>query len=408
MVAKKTRDPALDLPHRRLRQAVAIRDWLLGEAREIRDANIILEGLCLKLIDAGLPLDRGISAVELRHAERAANARIWERGKGAREHLYGHEEGGSLMTGRRPLAEAHRRGEWLLLWLPDLPDDAYYMVGELKAAGFVHHVSIPVVLLNGMRNGFTFATKDPGGFSAENIALLRTVYPALAALMEVLALNRIMGEVLRMYVGDEPHRRILSGDVRRGEVLRIRAAILFADMRAYTELTSSMAPERATALVNQYYDCIVPSVEERAGEVLKFIGDGILGIFRAGPGEEAEACWRAFGAAAAALETVGARNAKAEVPFEVGIALHFGEVAYGNVGSGARLDYTVIGRDVNLGARIAGLCGPLGRRLLVSADFEARLENAGLVPLGPQRLKGIADAQEVFARARSPKERVRE
>ena len=111
-----------------------------------------------------------------------------------------------------------------------------------------------------------------------------------------------------MYVGDEPHRRILSGDVRRGEVLRIRAAMLFADMRNFTGITGAMSEEEATDLVNQYYDCIVPPIDERGGEVLKFIGDGILAIFRAGEDKEVEACWRALAAARAGLETVARRN----------------------------------------------------------------------------------------------------
>lgn len=394
-----SRGQVADLPEDRFRKAVAIRDWLLGEAREISDPNIILEGLCLKLRRAGVPVDRGISAIELRHAETAANARIWERGKGAREHLYAHGRGGSLMDGRRPLAEAHATGEWLSLWLPDTPDDAYYMVADLKARGFVHHLSIPVVLLNGMRNGFTFATKRAGGFSDHDIAVLRAVYPALAALMEVLALHRIMHEVLRTYVGNEPHQRILSGDVRRGEVLRIRAAILFADMRGYTELTSSMAAEAATELVNQYYDCIVPPVDSRGGEVLKYIGDAVMAIFRAGRGEETEACWRALAAAQAGLENVDARNAgkdRGAPAFDVGIALHFGEAAYGNVGSGTRLDYTVIGRDVNLAARIAGLCGVHNRRLLVSRAFKDCIEGAELKPFGRHALKGLPEPEEVF------------
>lgn len=391
-------DPVANLPHDRFRQAVAIRDWLLGEAREIRDPNIILEGICLKLRDAGVAVDRGISAIELRHAEHAANARIWERGKGAREHLYDHHRHGSLLTGRHPLAEAHRTGEWVVLWLPDTPDDAYEEVSDLKSRGYVHHVSIPVALLNGMRNGFTFATKRRAGFSTDDIAVLRVVYPALAALMEVLALHRILREVVRMYVGNEPHLRILSGDVVRGEVLRIRAAILFADMRGYTSLTSSMSEERATDLVNQYYDCIVPPVDERGGEVLKFIGDGLLAIFRAGEGEDYDACWRAFAAARTGLENVDARNAALDggTPFDVGIALHFGDAAYGNVGSGARLDYTVIGRDVNLAARIAGLCGTLDRRLLVSEAFKGRLKREELKSVGTYELKGLSDPEEVF------------
>ena len=386
------------LPDARFRKAVGIRDWLLGEARLIRDANVIVEGLCLKLREAGVPVDRGISAIELRHAETAANARIWERGMGpAREHLYAHGQAGSDLTGRRPLAEAHRRDEWLLLWLPDTPDDAFYMVADLKARGYVHHVSIPVLLLNGMRNGFTFATKQAAGFSDDDVAVLRVVYPALAALMEILAVHRVMREVLGMYVGHEPRQRILSGDVRRGEVLHIRAAILFADMRGYTELTSSMTAEAATELVNQYYDCVVPPVDARGGEVLKFIGDGVLAIFRADTGAETEACWRAFAAAQAGLARVGARNeAGAAIPFDVGIALHFGETAYGNVGSGARLDYTVIGRDVNLAARIAGLCGSQNRRLLVSQACQRFIAGADLRPLGAFTLKGLPAPEQVF------------
>ena len=259
------------------------------------------------LRDAGVPIDRTTSAVELRHAERAANARIWEFGGSAREYLYAHERG-SDASGKRPLAEAHRLKDWIFTWLPDTPDDAYDIVAPLKAAGYTHHIAVPVVLPNGMHNGFTFATRAPNGFSDQDVALLRSIFPTLAALQEVLALQRVMREVMRMYVGDEPHLRILSGDVRRGEVLRIRAAILFADMRDFTGLTAHLSEEAATALVNEYYDCIVPAIDERGGEVLKFMGDGILAIFRAGENGDIEACVRAFAAARAGLLKVARRN----------------------------------------------------------------------------------------------------
>ncbi len=386
------------LSNERLRQALAVRDWLLGEARGIRDPNVILEGLCLKLRDAGVPIDRAVSAIELRHAERAANARVWERGGRAHEDVFAHERG-SDSTGKRPLAEAHRLNEWVFSWLPDLSDDTYDIVAPLKAAGYFHHIAIPVVLPNGMRNGFTFATREPAGFSGEDVAVLRSIMPTLAALQEILATQRVMREVMRMYVGNEPHQRILSGDVRRGEVLRIRAAILFADMRDFTGITSTMAEEAATDLVNQYYDCIVPPIDERGGEVLKFIGDGILAIFRAGADNDVEACWRALAAARAGLEKVDRRNASDDdlVRFDVGIALHFGDAAYGNVGSGARLDYTVIGRDVNLASRIAGLCSTLNQRLLISDAFQSRLVDAEIRNLGAFKLKGVEREEPIFA-----------
>jgi adenylate cyclase len=390
--------PTTILSDERMRLSLAVRDWLLGEAREIGDPNIILEGVSLMLRDAGVPIDRATSAVEFRHAERAANARVWEFGKPAREHLYAHERG-SDARGKRPLAEAHRLNDWLFTWLPDTSDDAFDIVAPLKAAGYTHHIAAPVTLSNGMHNGFTFATRSPNGFTAEDVAVLKSIFPTLAALQEVLALNRVMREVMRMYVGDEPHLRILSGDVRRGEVLRIRAAILFADMRDFTALTAHLQEEAATALVNDYYDCIVPPIDERGGEVLKFMGDGVLAIFRAGESGDIEARVRAFAAARAGLLRVERRNLEQDgvIKFEVGIALHFGNAAYGNVGSGARLDYTVIGSDVNLAARLADLCGELGQGLLLSSSFQSRLSEHELRNLGAFDLKGVAEKQTVFA-----------
>ena len=164
-----------------------------------------------------------------------------------------------------------------------------------------------------------------------------------------------------------------------------------------------MSEEDATDLVNQYYDCIVPPIDERGGEVLKYIGDGILAIFRAteDADNDVEASWRAFAAARAGLERVEKRKGQGDgvVPFDVGIALHFGHPAYGNVGSGARLDYTVIGRDVNLVARVASLCGQLNEPLLLSNTFQARLATEGLRNLGAFQLKGLADEQAIFAPA---------
>jgi adenylate cyclase len=393
---KPVSDLAATLPDERLRLTLALRDWLVGEARDIGDPNVIIEGLCLRLRDAGVPIDRAVSAVEFRHAERAANARIWEFGTPAREHIYGHDRG-SEAKGRRLLAEAHRLNQWIFSWLPDTPDHAYDDVPELKAAGYTHHIAVPVVLPNGMHNGLTFATRAPDGFSDEDVAVLRAIVPTLAALQEILALRRVMREVMRMYVGDEPHLRILSGDVRRGEVLRIRAAILFADMRDFTGLTSRLSEEAATALVNEYYDCIVPPIDERGGEVLKFMGDGILAIFRTGKDSDSEACLRAFAAARAGLLRVVRHNAESHSRFGVGIALHFGNAAFGNVGSGARLDYTVIGRDVNLASRLADLCGELGEGLLLSDAFQSRLSEQELRDLGAFSLKGLDAAQTVFA-----------
>jgi adenylate cyclase len=278
----------------------------------------------------------------------------------------------------------------------DVADDTFGIVPELKQAGFTHYICAPVFFANSMENVFTFATRDPAGFSDEEVDLLRAAYPAMAACQEIMVIHRIMKEVTRTYLGQEPHERILSGDVHRGEVTEIVSAILFADMRGFTALTAEMSAERATALLNEYYDCVVPAVENNGGEVLKFIGDGVLAIFRAEDAGADESA-RALLAAQAGLAAVAERNKTGAPRFEIGIALHFGEAAYGNVGSGVRLDYTVIGRDVNLASRIAALCGQLEKPLLVSSEFRGRLPEKDYLECGVHQLKGLVKPVAIFA-----------
>src|SRR3954466_6623408 len=173
--------------------------------------------------------------------------------------------------------------------------------------------------------------------------------PTIAAMIEIRSVNHRLDTVLRIYVGNEPHRAILSGTIRRGQVSRIRSAILFADMRDYTRLTATLSPEAAVQLLNGYFDCLVPPIEAEGGEVLKYMGDGLLAIFRELGDDLGGAAQSALSAATSALTRIEAANLESRfpVPIDVGIALHHGEAAYGNVGSGERLDFTVIGRGGN-------------------------------------------------------------
>lgn len=386
--------PLTQLPRDRLVAAIGVIEFMLGEGLRAEDADIVLTGMSERIWAGGVPLDRATSIVPLLHAEAVASARFWERGRGARSFLFPFSEESGEGYAHSPAAEVHRTGEWVELWLPETPDQTYDIVPDLKADGYTHYLMAPVFMKSGMASTFSFATQAPGGFTDQDVTFLRAVFPALAACQEILATARAMSEVMRMYVGEEPKRRILSGDVHRGEVMRIQSAILFADMRRFTELTSEMSAEEATGLLNAYYDCIVPPVEGAGGEVLKFMGDGIIAIFRAEDAGE-ETCQHALNAASAALRNVAASVTRPR--FDVGIALHFGEVAYGNVGSGLRLDYTVIGRDVNLAARVAGLCGGTNQQLLVSSDFCDTAKIRSATSLGQQKLKGLSYPQEIFA-----------
>ncbi len=385
------------IPRDRLEKALAVRDFMLGPARHIANPNITLTELASLLRQAGVPLDRAATIVGVLHAEMRAVARIWERGQPARDFAFPNTgESGDYWNS--PAKTAHETGDWVILWLPETPDDAYDIIPQLKADGYTHFICAPVFLANEMANAFTFATRSPDGFSDDDILILRSVFPAIAACQEILVMHRILKEVVRMYVGNEPHKRILAGDVRRGEVSRIESAILFVDMRGFTRLTSSMDAEDVTALINDYYDCVVPHVEEAGGEVLKFIGDGVLAIFRAASSSGQRACASAIDTSEKILAAVDGRNGRAETecPFDVGIGLHYGQAAYGNVGSGARLDYTVIGRDVNLASRISGLCGNLNIPLLISSETKSRISDRTFRSIGRYELKGIDRPVEIF------------
>ncbi|MBY0298427.1 MAG: adenylate/guanylate cyclase domain-containing protein [Methylobacterium sp.] len=383
------------------RACVALRDWLLSEGARLPESGDLLAGLADRLNDLGIPVDRATTAIDALHSEYSGVGRFWTREGGVTLRLFPHGEASDRALAESPFAQVFATGEWLLLDLDKTPDDRFGIVPELKAAGYRHHLTIPIFFTNGTNNGVTFATRSPAGFSAENLAILRFIVPTLSAVMEMRGLNTRLDQVLRIYVGDGPHHAILSGSIRRGQVERIRSAILFADMRSYTHLTAGLTPEASVELLNTYFDCLVPPIESEGGEVLKYMGDGLLAIFRETGDGLGGAAQSALTAAQTALRRLDEANAAARFPARIsaGIALHHGEAAYGNVGSGARLDFTVIGRDVNLASRLAKLNKQLGEPLLMSKPFVDFLWGDP-EPLGSHPLDGIPEEIAIYRPAR--------
>lgn len=388
--------PWQNLNQEQILHALEIRDFMLGRGRMNPDPDVTLNELSDRITSAGVPLDRCVTIVRILHAINAASYRMWERDVGITSYSIPFTSESDGMYTSSPSALAHSHNLWVRFNPQRTPQDAFGIVAELKESGTTDYVTAPTLMVNGLQNVFTFATKSDDGFSDTDMAFLRAIFPALEACQEILVTHRILKEVTRTYVGEEPHTRILAGDVHRGEVTSCHAAILFTDMRDFTSLTAPMTAQQATDLLNDYYDCIVPSIEGNGGQVLKFMGDGVLAMFRAGDSNSA-ACASALEASQRGLDSVAERNQQAALPFDIGTALHFGEVAYGNVGSGERLDYTVIGRDVNLASRVAGLCGPLDKPLLMSEHFIAELADRSFEPCGSHSLKGLSDPVEIYS-----------
>ncbi len=361
----------------RSRKVVALTDWLLRHARERDLPTDAISFLCEKLVDMGLPLDRYGSSSQTLDAEHDGIGRLWLRGQGVTERIYvrpGDDDDPDYL--KSPFYRASQTRQWLELWLPSTDDSAFGIVPELKAAGFVHYICVPIFLMNGTNAWVTFATRRPTGFGIEDIGVIARVIPYVAILIDVRSTWVALHQLLRTYVGDEPHQAILRGNTKRGQVSTIKSAMLFADMRNSVGHTAELSATEAVEVFNALFDCLVPPIEGRRGEVLKYIGDGLLAIFRESKdGGSCDAADRALDAAEEAFRMLNARNLNHpnEPPIHIGIALHYGEAAYGNVGSGVRLDFTVIGKDVGLASRIANMNRSLDEPLLVSEAFAKRL-----------------------------------
>jgi adenylate cyclase len=221
-----------------------------------------------------------------------------------------------------------------------------------------------------------------------------------------IGLGRVATRTFAAYLGTNTGRRVLDGAIRRGEGATIAAAILLADLRGFTALADREDPHAVVGWLNEHLDAMGDPVVERGGEILKFLGDGLLGVFPAADAGGAEtACAMALAAAVEALkrtEALNAQRAAAGGPvLPLDVALHFGVVVYGNIGTRRRLDFTVIGKAVNEASRLEALCKTLGRPLLMSESFArhtAGRDRHRVVSLGRHVVTGLGE-REIFAPA---------
>ena len=365
-----------------------IADWLVAEAPYAADMGALVGGLAERLLAAEMPVARLAALVETLHPRFIGAMRVWEPGGDLRLRRATHDDP-HILSGkvRFTIDDVLETGAWFDMRLDDPRADAYDLLPTLRAAGHTHYLVMPVRFREGPLQGLSFATKAPGGFSPEHRATLEALRPPVSVAMNIVATHTMWREVLKAYVGNVPGDLILRGAIRRADVRRLRAALIMTDMRGFTVLANSSTPEATVAALNAYLDAVVPAIDEAGGEVLKFIGDGVLATVAIDETrDQAAACRAALAAAQAIVKTAS----------NVGIALHVGEVAFGNIGAGDRLDFTIIGRDVNLLARIEKLCSAHGEDILMSAAFAACLD-APTRAVANFTPKGFEQEETVFA-----------
>ena len=274
------------------------------------------------------------------------------------------------------------------------------ILAELRDAGMTEYLATPVVFSDGRISAATWATDREGGFSDEDVARIQALLPALALLLEVQAVRIISANLLGVYLGQQTGQRVLAGDITRGSGETIRAVLLFADLRGFTALSDRLPADKVIEILNAYFERVVAAIHAHDGEVLKFIGDGLLAIFPIADAAFAfNAARRALDAslqAFADLEAFSADPSRGDAsPVRMAIALHSGDVVYGNIGGQDRLDFTTIGPAVNLVARLQQLSKRVDRPLLLSEDF-AKICERPLISLGFHPVRGLSEAHEVF------------
>lgn len=380
------------------RHAGPVIDWLIGEGRTIGDGAGVLAGLAERLVEAGLPLARASFHFRPLHPQLFGMAFYWRRGARGIETTRAEHGVEQTSTFQHSPMRALIQGAAAVRQRLDLPGTKLPapLFGQLRAEGLTDYVALPVRFGDGRIQGTTWAADRPGGFSTAEIDRIEDLLPLYGLLLEACFARTSAAILLDTYVGHNAGERILKGQIRRGLGETVRAAIWFCDLRGFTALSEHMPRDALLRVLNDYFDVMAGAVETHGGEILKFMGDGMLAMF---PLETDAACWRAVQAAIQARAGMAELNrhriAAGEAPLGFGIALHAGEVMYGNIGSRTRLDFTVLGPAVNLAARIEGLSRQLGHDVLVSGGF-ARFCSSGFRPLGRHRLPGIDREVELF------------
>ena len=406
------------------RRIVDVHVWAMREGLRGAGATDLFDGYCQILVAHGTPLWRAHAAMETLHPQWRGYGVTWRRDLNAiAPESYAHggdddpewvhspfaaliarAQGGEFNpTLRRRISAGPEQRDFPVLqefFAAGATDYAAYlfMYGEPPAAGQA---------LGDRSQGsgvvYSFATDAAPGFADEDLALMQSTLPALSLAMKAHAGHTIASGLLRAYLGWDAGGRVHAGDVTRGSMSRLTAAILFADIRGFTPLSDSAPGAAVIDFLNDVFEALAAPLRERGGQVLKFIGDAMLATFSFEESERAATCGRALDAAIEARANLDALNrirAEAGEPAaQVDFALHVGEVLYGNVGAADRLDFTAIGPAINEVVRIEALCQPLGQTILVSPEFAAVVRQDGrpLASLGPHALRGVRTPKELFA-----------
>ncbi len=373
----------------------------MREGRLIKTPAGFIEQLMNRVQTAGVPIWRMYVGLQLVHPQLQAMGYLWRRGEPVESiaRAYGVQFTSAYIGS--PLQEVREGGQPVRYRLDSLTDKHHTVLHEVREGGGTDYFSLPMhIRRDGPMPVVAFATDRKGGFSDTDIDDLTRLVDLMGAVTEMHIEESVANTVAETYLGRQVGQRILNGAIRRGDGEEIRAVLWFSDLRDFTGLNERLQPSEVLELLNNYFQLVGNALAAHGGEILKFIGDGVMAYF---PAEDAlflpmvttnalNAARQVIGDIAAANE---ARAAGGAEPVRFGIGLHVGTVTFGNVGTEDRLDFTVIGSAVNRASRLEGLTKALGVQVCASADFNDNCPRP-MKSLGTHRLRGVPKPMEIF------------
>lgn len=375
--------------------------WLTEGARTTDLPEDIVGQLCERMIAGGVPLAGAAIFIHTLHPELFGRCFIWRQGFQPMVLEFPYESRESIAL-QRSVESGIRPSDRVVILDPEQENSSLNleMFRSLRASDVKTFVATPIVFSDGEMHLAVWTTRQPGGFTEDQKRAIENIVGPLSRFSEIYALRRRATVLLDTYVGRTSGERILAGQIRRGHTEALHAAIWLSDMRGFTELADQLPPRLLIDQLNRYFDCQVPAIARHGGEVLKFMGDGMLAVFpiSENDGDAKTVCNEALAAAYEARAPISAMERGldgARTAMRFGVALHLGSVLYGNIGAEHRLDFTCIGPAVNLAARIEKLTGRLGRSILASTAFADACEEP-MVAVGEFELAGFARPQKVF------------
>lgn len=388
--------------------------WLIQQGLEGADQETVLAGYCERLEELGVPLMRLHVAQSAFHPRYGGVGFDWYRDAGVSNERYEKRETPNEKWLQSPMYHLlEQELEELRIVLHPGEESRFPLINELRDKGATEYFATGMLLCPSAgpetpwteaREGvmMSWTTDAPGGFSDPDLELIREVLPHLGLALKSAANRRVAQELLGVYLGRDAGDRVLSGEIQRGSLRQINAVICSFDLTDFTSLSERTAPDAVIAMLNDYFGLAVGLVEAHGGHVLKFMGDGMLAMFDTDAADMACSATAALNMAAALPDAMAALNAgragRGLPVTEATLALHAGELLYGNIGAEDRLDFTVIGSAVNLTARLSGMHRTLGRDLLVSEHVLRHAPDTAhdLVSLGRYMLRGVSEPQELF------------